>query len=694
MVTVRNGGAALPTCEDAGVRTGGWIGMLVGSVEATLLILLLLVVFGPIVAERFRVPGIIGLIFGGMIAGPFVLGWLRNSGLVAELGAIGILYLMFLAGLGFSIRAFLANRSNAIVYGLLGFVIPFGLSIWVAMTFFDIGVLGAALIGAMWASNTLVAYPDVKTAGLQDNRAVSAAVSAGVVADLLSLTVLALVTSTAVIDVETTQESARASVDDPILPLWLALPVLIAFTMWALPRITRWFFVNIGRTRMQRFVFVLAGMAAGATVALLGGIEGLIGAFLAGLGMNALVPARGRLMERLDFVGSAIFIPAFLVSIGLSIDPAVLIDVDTLLLGAVFTGLVLVGKTSAALVTGWFFKLSTDEVGLMSSLSFGQAASTLAIAQVGLSLGMFDQEVVNAAVLAIVATALITSFGTRFFIGRVERPTPPTAQIGEFVLVDVRPNGSDLDTLMAFAGGLATPDDGLVRPYAIPGPGQSDAARAIVDVAVASASAHGLDAEGIVRVDDSFEDGTVNLVEEAGSSVVLLAWQGPRFASDFVFGNEIDQVGERCPVPSMAVRIPRPWSRIVAITGRTDQGWHREDALLLLAALRRLRKSSRGPVLVVSPDRELAEERSGDPESVTFVVDEDERRIILDSLRDDDLVLVTAHVIHDLPPVLGYRVTRRLQELNLVVVAGPHRLSVSRGASRRTVRSEVNLPAA
>ena len=207
---------------------------------------------------------------------------------------------MFLAGLGFSVRAFLANRNNAIVYGLLGFVIPFGLSMWVSMSLFDVGILGAALVGAMWASNTLVAYPEVKAAGLQNNRAVSAAVSAGVVADLLSLTVLALVTSTAVINVETTQAGVEASVEDPTLPVWIAIPLLIAVTMWLLPKVTRWFFVNIGHTRMQRFVFVLAGMAAGATVALLGGIEGLIGAFLAGLGMNALVPEKGQLMGRLD----------------------------------------------------------------------------------------------------------------------------------------------------------------------------------------------------------------------------------------------------------------------------------------------------------------------------------------------------------------------------------------------------------
>ncbi|HET7846404.1 MAG TPA: cation:proton antiporter, partial [Acidimicrobiia bacterium] len=499
--------------------------MLIGSLEATLLLLLLVVVFGPIVAERFRIPAIIGLIFGGVLFGPFVLGWMLPAGLVTQLGAIGILYLMFLAGLGFDLRAFLANRNNAIVYGLLSFVIPFGLSYFVSISFLEVGALGAALIGGMWASNTLVAYPDVRAAGLQNNRAVSAAVSAGVVADLLSLTVLALVTSTAVIETET-QPEAAPSVQEPILPLWIALPVLIAFTIWLLPKVAEWFFVSVGRSRMQRFTFALAGMAAGATVAVLGGIEGLIGAFLAGLGMNRLVPSHGALMERLDFVGSAIFVPAFIVSIGLNIDPGVLFDAETLLIGLLFTGFVVVGKTTSAMITGAIFGLSRDEVGLMSTLSFGQAASTLAIAQVGLELGMFDQQIVNAAVLAIVATALITSYGTRFYIRRVPRPEAPRIPPGQSILVDVRPNGSDLDALMDFAAGIAKPDGGLVHTYAVSESGAAADAREMVAAAVAAATARGLDADGVTRIDESFKTGTLNLIAERETSMLLLAWRG------------------------------------------------------------------------------------------------------------------------------------------------------------------------
>ena len=152
----------------------------------------------------------------------------------------------------------------------------------------------------------------------------------------------------------------------------LTVSLLVFVCLWVLPRVANWFFVRVGRTRPQRFVFTLALMAVGATVALLGGMEGLIGAFLAGLGLNRLVPARGPLMERLDFVGTSLFIPVFLISIGLNIDPAVLIDPQTVGLGVLFTGFVLVGKTTAAAIAGRVFGLSGNEVGLMSSLSFGE----------------------------------------------------------------------------------------------------------------------------------------------------------------------------------------------------------------------------------------------------------------------------------------------------------------------------------
>ncbi|VAW05150.1 hypothetical protein MNBD_ACTINO01-1955, partial [hydrothermal vent metagenome] len=449
---------------------------------------------------------------------------------------------------------------------------PFAMSYYFAVSFIELGILGAALVGAMWASNTLVAYPDVQAAGLQNNKAVSAAVSAGVVADLLSLTVLAVVTSTAVIDVQS-ELYIEASTPNPTLPIWIGAPLLVAFSFWVLPKVAEWFFVKVGHTRTQRFVFALAGMAAAASIALLGGLEGLIGAFLAGLGLNAIIPARSALMERLDFVGGAIFVPAFLVSIGLAIDPRALFQLDTIILAMFFTGLVVVGKSMAAGITGGIFKLSLSEIALMASLSVGQAASTLAIAQVGVSLDLFGQNVVNAAILTVVLTAFITSYGTRFFSRRVERPPLAEKPLGDSVLVDVRPLGSDLARLLEIAGAIARADRGVVIPYMVPATGQLDVARNRIERATIAAAESGHDVTPEIRVDDSFAAGTLNLSEETDASCLVLTWRGPRLSTDFMFGNEVDLIGERSSIPTVAVRVLRPWNRIIVVTGESRTEW-------------------------------------------------------------------------------------------------------------------------
>jgi Kef-type K+ transport system membrane component KefB len=650
---------------------------------------LAIIIAGPIVAERFGFPGLIGLIFLGMFAGPFVLGWIPIEGLVSDLGDIGLLYLMFLAGLSFNIRAFMENRSNAIVYGLLGFFIPFVMSYYFAISFIELEVLGALLVGAMWASNTLVAYPDVLAAGLQSNRAVSAAVSAGVVADLLSLTVLGIVTSTAIIELEDAAYS-EPTTPNPALPLWLGLLLLTVFCLWLLPRITRWFFVKVGHTRTSRFVFALAGMAAGASVALLGGVEGLIGAFLAGLGMNALIPTRSALMERIDFVGGAIFVPAFLVSIGLAIDPRAMFDVDTIALALAFTALVVVGKTLAAIITGRIFKLSAMDIGLMASLSTGQAASTLAIAQVGVSLNLFGEDVFNAAILTVVSTAFITSYGARYFSRRVERPGVVEAPLGESVLVDVRASGSDLGSLMAVAGAIAHPDRGVVVPYMVPSSGRLEIAKSRVQEATDAAAAVGDDATGEIRVDDSFTAATLSLTEEVEASFAILDWSVSRLPTDLMFGHEIDLVGERSPIPTAAIRILRQWNRVVVFTGRFADDWSAEDTWLALEIGARLRSDRDLSMLVFTPDTGAVLDRVADNPRTEVVAEPSNLPDILDRIRDDDLIIAPARVVSDAGAYSQWRTARALRNVSVMVVAGPHRLSVDGTSVQRNLHGVVD----
>jgi Kef-type K+ transport system membrane component KefB len=218
------------------------------TVEFRLLILAFLILAGPIIAERVKVPGLIGLILLGMVFGPFVMGWVTPGGLIGVVGAIGLLYLMFLAGIELDIKTFVANRGASITFGLVTFAVPFALSFLVGVQILGYTGASAALVGAMWASHTLVAYPEIKSAGLEANRAVGAAVSATVITDVLALVILGFAVSAGA------SPDARAGGEDlAIMPVWAGIVVLAVFCMWVLPRATKWFFVHLGHSRTQQF---------------------------------------------------------------------------------------------------------------------------------------------------------------------------------------------------------------------------------------------------------------------------------------------------------------------------------------------------------------------------------------------------------------------------------------------------------
>jgi Na+:H+ antiporter len=650
---------------------------MVGTVEVTLLVLVASILLGPILGAKLRVPGLLALIFLGMVFGPFGLGWMGRLDLVTDLGAIGILYLMFLAGLGFNLNAFMESRTSAIAIGILSFVFPFVLSVATVLTFYEAGILAAALVGAMWASNTLVAYPDVKAAGLEDSRPVRHAVSAGVVADVLSLLVLALVTSHTVVETVDPSAPGASAGRAPSLPLVITIPVLVIFALWVLPKLGRWFFTRVGRSRLQRALFALVAMAATGSLAVAAGLEGIIGAFLAGIGLNRLIPKNSELMERIDFVGSTLFIPAFLVSIGLRIDPAAMFDLETVAMGFAFAGLVVVGKSLASLVAAWFVKYTFAEAGLMATLSFGQAASTLAIAQVGLELGLFRQQVVNASIIAIVLTALATSFGTQTFARRVPAPEHSAAAFGEIILVDVRPDESETGLLIEFAGRIARGDDGLQIPFTISTVAEKGPGRERLVGAATLAETLGYDVEGVARLSESFVDGTLEVIGEVDATMVVLGWDGPRVGSDYLFGSDVDSIGRQSSVPVIAAHLIRPWDRVIVVPGNAEVRWQSQDAQIALRVATRIRASADAPVVVIGPHRELVQEEVDARDKLEFISSAIPGEDLLEIIRDDDIVIAPAYLLPDLPLARRLRLANRLAESNVVVVGGPGKLSVA-----------------
>ncbi|MAT06815.1 MAG: hypothetical protein CL424_17415 [Acidimicrobiaceae bacterium] len=322
----------------------------------------LIIVFGPLVAARLRLPGLLGLLVFGAVVGPNVLDLFPTFATLRSIGDIGVLYLIFLSGLQLDLDSFAKHWRISAGFGALTSVFPLVLGTLAALAA-GIDLTPSILIGSFWASFTLIAYPVIAKYGLTKNRAVAAIVGASSITDTVSLVILAIIIGKETGDVG----GARL-----MFNLGGGFVVLAAYSFLVVPLVARWFFAGLGQERTLRFVLVLVGMTSSALVAEVVGIEALIGAFFAGVGLNRLVPNASPLMAVTEFFGNAFFIPAFLVSVGLLFDPQLMFEWATIRLALFFVGALIAGKTIAALITGRMFRLAPAEVGLMFSVSVAQ----------------------------------------------------------------------------------------------------------------------------------------------------------------------------------------------------------------------------------------------------------------------------------------------------------------------------------
>jgi Kef-type K+ transport system membrane component KefB len=512
------------------------------------LLLGLIIIFGPLIAERLRLPGLLGLLIGGALVGPNMLSILDDFTAFENTGQLGILYLIFLAGLQMDLQTFRRFWRISAGFGLITSVIPFALGTLITLQL-GYGLKAAILIGSFWASFTLIAYPVLKQFDLTKNRAGAATLGASAITDTISLLVLALVSGS-----ETGDQSGIRLV----LMIALGLAVLALWCLTVLPWITRRFFSTLGRGRILRFMLVLGGLTSSAVVAEIVGIEPLLGAFLAGLGLNRLVPNESALMERVDFFGNALFIPAFLVSVGLMFDPAVMFKLSTIVLALWLSAALVAGKAAAAWLTGRAFGLSRVESGLLFSVSVAQAAATLAATVIGLELGLYGQEVVNAVMVVIAVSLFITSLATPRFAERIEKPEVEERRLGEVVLVPTHGQSSSLSERLHFAGQIAEASGGLVLPVVVAIFHQdqdlSDA-RARRDEIDETLHALGLAGDSRIRVDRTLTEGIKQAALENDASLVLLGWQGPRPMTTYFVESIADEVSRLvdCPVAVAAI---------------------------------------------------------------------------------------------------------------------------------------------
>nr|MBP6437768.1 cation:proton antiporter [Paludibacteraceae bacterium] len=364
------------------------------------LLILIIILAAPIFLNKIKIPHLLGLIIAGAIIGPFGLNLIeRDSGIILS-GTAGLLNIMFLAGLEIDIADFKKNTSRSLVFGMYTFIIPMVLGILSGIFILQFSITTSVLLASMFASHTLIAYPLISKLGVVKNKAVTMAVGGTMITDTLALLVLAVIVG-----------MANGEVNSDF---WIRLSVsLLAFGLIItilFPIIARWFFKKFD-DNVAQYIFVLAMVFLGATLAELAGIEAIIGAFLTGLALNRLIPHTSPLMNRVEFVGNAIFIPFFLIGVGMLVDyRAFFKDWETLKVAAVMTIIATLAKFLAAWLTQKTYKLSLDERRIIFGLSNAQAAATLAAVLIGYNLQIFDASVLNGTILMILVTCTIASF--------------------------------------------------------------------------------------------------------------------------------------------------------------------------------------------------------------------------------------------------------------------------------------------
>ena len=356
--------------------------------------------FVPIVCRKIHVPSIVGFILAGIVIGPSVLGVAGQTPIIKILGSLGMLYIMFQSGSEIDINDFKQYKYRSLFFGLCTFFIPFGLGLITSRFLLPYGWLPSLLLGAMYGSHTLMTYPIVSRYGVQKNVAVNITVGATMVAIILSLMVLAIV--------ESWSRSVQSITEYAIQ---LALVAVFLFSvLWLFPRFARMFFKRY-RDPISEFMVVMLMLVGSALLADLAGLEGILGAFLCGVSLNRLLPNRSPLMNRINFVGNSIFVPLFLISVGLMIDiHAFWSGWTTVTIAIVMIITKLIGKGLSAWIAQVVFRFSKHERQLIFGLTHATAAGTLAIVTIAYQMGILSSDVLNASVLMILVLCTTASF--------------------------------------------------------------------------------------------------------------------------------------------------------------------------------------------------------------------------------------------------------------------------------------------
>jgi Kef-type K+ transport system membrane component KefB len=542
-------------------------------------LVLFIILFAPILLNRLKIPHIIGLIVAGIVVGPYGANLLLRDSSIVLFGTVGLLYIMFTAGLEIDLEEFRKNRIKSFVFGLYTFLTPMIFGTLTAYYFLQFSLPSALLLAGMFASHTLLAYPITSKYGISRIRSVTLTIGGTIITDILALLVLAAVTGM-------TKGEIGPS-------FWIRLAIstvifgIIVFLIF--PIIARWFFKNFN-DQISQYIFVLAMVFLGSFLAEAAGLEAIIGAFLSGLALNRFIPHSSALMNRIEFVGNAFFIPFFLIGVGMLVDFSVLFKGwGALKVAGVMTVLAILTKFIAAWLTQKTFRLSVEERRMIYGLSTARVGATLAVVLVGYNIivgetaggepvRLLNEDVLNGTILMILITCTVSSF-------LVERSSQKLALLEENKAAEP---GNDekilislgyLDTVTELVdlGLMLKPKSSLTTVYALTvisdGTNTHSLGKKAMARAVSHAASSGNAIVPLTRFDVSVSNGIVYTIMEQKITDIIIGLHHKANPREF-FGDITDHLLKRTPATVYIYKSTQPFNTlkrmVVAVTPKAE----------------------------------------------------------------------------------------------------------------------------
>lgn len=524
-------------------------------------LILLIILIAPLLLERIRIPSIIGLIGSGIIIGPFGFNLLEETQFVEVFKTIGLLYIMFIAGLELNLLEFKANRNKSLLFGFFTFAVPMAIGYPVCHYLLGFDVFASLLISSIFATHTLVTYPIVSKLGINKDTSVAVTVGGTILTDTAVLIILAIILG--------------AHGGGLTQAFWVQLGIsLVLFSLvvfLVIPKIAEWFFQKLESETYSHYIFVLAVMFFAAFLAEVAGLEAIIGAFAAGLALNKLIPNSSALMNRIDFIGNSLFIPFFLISVGMVVNVKVLLDgPNALMIAGIMTVVAVAAKYIAAWLTQIAFKFDHHQRNLIFGLSSAHAAATLAVILVGYKAGIVDDTMLNAIVVIILFSCVIASFVTESAAQHMvveQEDKEDVSLIDELnmeqILIPVS-KASKVQRLLAFA--ILIKEKESTHPLTllnvVPNTGEAELRVATVkkqmEAFLSESAAADVNLKVKATIDQNMANGVARTVREIAADIILLGWSQKEGFLNRLMGDRTESVLHQTMKTVFVCHLPLP----------------------------------------------------------------------------------------------------------------------------------------